>query len=218
MTSTSSTPSGSAEPSEGGVAYPPAPWQMVGQLWLSLFRVPDDVDDLRPAGVHGVAFVSYEEGSPLTYSELLVARPVAAPGSGRRVSISDIWVDSPASVAGGRALWAIPKGLCDFRLETSRTGPLSRTEWAASLGNRPIARARFTDVSRAAPRVPFKGGTWQPPIDDHTEPATATLRGSAKALPCRASWEFASDGPLGWLAGRRPLVSFRMASFRMSFG
>src|ERR1044072_5047542 len=80
------------------VAYPAAPWQMVGSLWLSLFKLKQDVDELRPAGIYGAAFVSYEEGSPLTYSELLVARPVKSDEHGRRVSITDIWVDSPASV------------------------------------------------------------------------------------------------------------------------
>ncbi|WP_121258088.1 acetoacetate decarboxylase family protein [Nocardioides ferulae] len=199
-------------------AYPPAPWRMVGQLWLSLFRVPDPVDELRPAGVYGVAWVSYEPGSPLTYSELLVARPVRSAQHGRRVSITDIWVDSPASVAGGRELWAIPKDLCDFTLESDYRGPLAHTEWSASAQRRPIAEARFTDVSRAAPRVPFKGGTWQPGIAE-TDGAerTAELTGSARSLPCRGSWEFAADGPLGWLRGRRQLASFRMSGFRMSF-
>ena len=116
--------------------YPAAPWRMVGQLWLSVFRLREAVDPAlvpggRPAGIYGVAFVSYEPGSPLTYSELLVARAVPGPGRGRRVSITDIWVDSPASMAGGRELWAIPKGLCDFDLESSHTGPLTRTEWSA---------------------------------------------------------------------------------------
>ncbi|WP_205471021.1 acetoacetate decarboxylase family protein [Nocardioides sp. SYSU D00038] len=200
------------------VAYPDAPWRMVGQLWLSLFRVPQPVDGLRPAGIYGAAFVSYEEGSPLTYSELLVARPLRTDDAGRRVTITDIWVDSPASVAGGRALWAIPKGLCDFTLESERTGPYTSTEWGASLERRPIAHARFRDVSRGMLRAPFKGGTWQPPVDGHTRPATATLQGSAKALPCWGRWDFAADGPLGFLHGRRALASFRMADFRMSFG
>ena len=125
---------------------------MAGQLWLSLFRLARPVDDLRPSGVYGAAFVSYEPGSPLTYSELLVARPIPVPGRrGRRASIpgsswarsarveiTDIWVDSPASVAGGRELWAIPKGLCDFDLDTVRRGPLSTTDWSASRGRRPI--------------------------------------------------------------------------------
>jgi len=198
------------------MGYPEAPWEMVGQLWLSLFRVRGVPD--RPDGVHGAAFVSYEPGSVLTYSELLVAHPVRTDEHGRRVSISDIWVDSPESMDGGRELWAIPKDLCDFTLETSHTGPLSRTEWSASLERRPIASASFTDVSRAAPRLPFKGGTWQPPIEPEGAEKTAALTGSSKTLPCRARWEFAPDGPLGWLDGHRPVASFRMAHFRMSFG
>jgi hypothetical protein len=201
------------------VSYPAAPWQMVGSLWLTLFKVREPVDELRPAGVYGAAFVSYEEGSPLTYSEFLVARPISTDQDGRRVTITDIWVDSPASVAGGRELWAIPKGLCDFSLESSHTGPVTTTEWSARLGRTPIASARFRDISRAALRLPFKGGTWQPGIED-TDGAerTATLRGSSKALPARAHWDISADGPLGWLAGARQLASFRQAAFRMSFG
>jgi acetoacetate decarboxylase len=169
--------------------------------------------------VYGAAFVSYEEGSPLTYFELLVARPIATAGHGRRVTITDIWVDSPASVAGGRELWAIPKGLCDFSLDTSHTGPVTTTEWTARLDRTPIASARFRDVSRAAPRVRFRGGTWQPGIEDTGgAERTATLQGSARVLPARAQWEINPDGPLGWLDAARQLASFRQAAFRMSFG
>lgn len=198
--------------------YPPAPWRMVGQLWMSLFRLREGVDQQRPAGVYGAAFVSYEPGSPLTYSELLVARPLRTSGH-RRVSITDIWVDSPASRAGGRELWAIPKEPCDFDLETEHRGPLSTTDWSASLGRRSIASATFTDVSRAAPRLPFRGATWQPGVDDTgCEERTAPLRGSARMLPCRGRWDFAADGPLAWLRDARPVGSLRMADARMSFG
>ena len=201
------------------VAYPAAPWQMVGSLWLSLFRLKQDVDELRPAGVYGAAFVSYEEGSPLTYSELLVARSIRSGEHKRRVTITDIWVDSPASVAGGRELWAIPKGLCDFTLESSYRGPITTTEWSAGIDRRPVASARFTDVSRLAPRLPFKGGTWQPGIDDtNGEERTATLRGSSKTLPARGHWDFDANGPLAFLRGARQLASFRQAAFTMSFG
>lgn len=206
-------------PAEEQATYPPAPWQMVGQLFCSLLHLREDVDAARPAGLYGAAFVSYEPGSPLTYSELLVARPVRSDRHGRRVEITDIWVDSPASMAGGRELWAIPKGLCDFTLDATRTGPLSRTEWSASLERRPIARARFTDVSRGGLRLPFRAGTLQPGIaDTGGEERTATMAGTAKALPCRGTWELAADGPLGWLRAARPVASFRMADFRMSFG
>ena len=207
-----------APPPYEKVAYPAAPWNMVGSLWLSLFRVKQDVDETRPAGVYGAAFVSYEEGSPLTYSELLVARQVGSGQHARRVTITDIWVDSRASVAGGRELWAIPKGLCDFTLDSAYRGPITTTQWSANIDRQPVASARFTDVSRLAPRLPFKGGTWQPALPEGGGEKTANLSGSSKALPCRGSWDFDPNGPLAWLRGARQLASFRQSDFRMSFG
>lgn len=197
--------------------YPPAPWHMHGQLWSSLFWVrPGEVASAaHPPGTYGVALVRYEEPSPLTYGELLVAHPVREPVRG--VSIDQIWVDSVASMAGGRELWAIPKELCDFSFETTRTGPLTRTSWSASFERRPVVDADFTDLSRAAPRLPFRGTTWQPGLDGGAA-RTAALRGSSRTLPCRARWSFAQDGPLGWLAGRRPVASLRMVDFSMTFG
>lgn len=206
-------------PYDDTVAYPATPWQMVGSLWLSVFRLGRDVDETRRKGVYGAAFVSYTEGSPLTYSELLVARALPrSAGKGRTVSITDIWVDSPASVAGGRELWAIPKGLCDFDLETGHRGPLSTTDWSASRERRPIASASFRDVSRAAPRLPFKGSTWQPELPEGGGEKGAVLQGSSRALPARARWEFDAEGPLAFMRDARQLSSFRMAKFRMSFG
>lgn len=200
-------------------AYPDAPWAMHGQLFLTLFRLSQPVDALRPAGIYGAAFVRYQEPSPLTYGELLVARPVKTPVRG--VTITDIWVDSPASVVGGRELWAIPKGLCAFT-QRDHAGRVARTEWTATVEGRPVCDARFSDVSRLAPRVPFKGETWQPEITEgigaHDGEKTATLAGSSKTLPARASWTFAPSGPLAWLRGARQLGSARMADFQMSFG
>ena len=92
-------------------------------------------------------------------------------------------------------------------------------EWGVTEGRVPIAAATFKDVSRAAIRLPFKGGTWQPGIDDTDgQERTATLQGSSKALPARAQWDINPDGPVGFLAGARQLASFRQADFRMSFG
>ena len=97
------------------MTYPPEPWHLHGQLWLSLFRVRRGEHPDRPPGLYGAALVSYEEPSPLTYSELLVATPV-----GVKAQITDIWVDSPDSRDGGRELWAIPKELA--RLHPCRAG------------------------------------------------------------------------------------------------
>jgi acetoacetate decarboxylase len=201
------------------MTYPPAPWMMHGQLWLSLFRVRAGDHPDRAPGLYGAALVSYEQPSPLTYSELLVARPVKAAG-GRRVNITDIWVDSADSRDGGRDLWAIPKDLCEF--ERTTTGSrVQRTSWSATLSGAPVASARFADVSHLSVRTPFRGSTWQrrPSVSGRAgEEVVADLRGSAKVLPCRGSWEFDAAGPLAWLAGKRPLASFRMADFQLSFG
>jgi len=201
------------------MTYPPAPWKMHGQLWLSLFRVRAGDHPDREPGVYGAALVSYEQPSPLTYSELLVATPVKEAG-GRHVNITDIWVDSPDSRDGGRALWAIPKHLCDFERTTSGQR-VQRTSWSTTLDGTAIASARFTDISGSIPRVPFKGSTWQRRAADEPgadREVVAVLKGSAQAFPCHGSWDFNELGPLAWLAGKRPLASFRMVDFSMLFG
>ena len=205
-----------SSPTSGDISYPDAPWHMTGQLWLSLFKVRKGDHPDREPGVYGVALVKYEEPSPLTYGELLVARPI-----NKAVNITDIWVDSAASMHGGRDLWAIPKDLCDFSLMVSQKGPLTRALWTTELDGVPIATASFSDISRAVPRLPFKGNTWQQrtaPDPRAGEEVTAALVGSSKAAPCRARWDFNPDGALGWLAGKRSLASFRQADFTMSFG
>lgn len=201
------------------MTYPPAPWKMHGQLWMSLFRVRAGDHADREPGVYGAALVSYQTPSPLTYSELLVARPVNRAGA-RRINITDIWVDSQDSLEGGRALWAIPKDLCE--LERTTTGRrVQRTEWSTTLDGTPIATARFVDLTSIVPRTPFKGSTWQRRQGDQggaDREVVAPITGSAKAFPARGSWTFDEQGPLGWLAGKRPLASFRMTDFQMSFG
>jgi acetoacetate decarboxylase len=203
-------------------------------MWLSLFRVRDA--GTHPDGLYGAAWVRYREPSPLTYHELLVARLAAVP-QGRlpdTVTITEIWVDSPDSLEGGRALWAIPKDLADFGLDSSASGPVRRTSWHAALGERRIATARFTDVSALAPPLPFRFRTHQR-RDERTavtgvEPAggraagaagtvvTAPVAGRGRALPARAHWDVAPDGPLAHLAGRRPLASFAVKDFALTFG
>lgn len=200
-----------SSPTSGEVTYPEAPWHMTGQLWLSLFKVRAGDHPDREPGIYGVALVKYQEPSPLTYGEILVARPLNG-----AVNITDIWVDSIQSVHGGRDLWAIPKDLCDFSFTTTARGPVSRTLWTAELDGVPIVTASFTDVSRAVPRLPFKGKTWQQRADG--EEVTAALVGSSKAAPCRSRWDFNPEGALGWLAGKRTIASFRQADFTMSFG
>jgi hypothetical protein len=113
-----------------GVAYPPEPWHLRGSAYASLWRVP--ADEL-PAGclptgagptlllgraVVATAWVLYRTGGVLAYDELLAAVRVRV-GGRACATVTHIWVDHPASAAGGRALWGIPSG-------SPRSGSMAR--------------------------------------------------------------------------------------------
>ena len=188
---------------------------MNAQMWLSIFRVRDTGRPDRPDGTYGAAFVSYEEGSPLTYLELLVARLVDL--KAQQVRITDIWVDSEESLAGGRSLWAIPKDLAKLALDDRRLGPTSHTEFAGHVDGQEVATGQFAALPGAALlRAPFKATTSQ--LREDGSEVVTSMAGSAKTLPALGTWEFAADGPLGFLHGRSPLVSFRLTDLRLTFG
>ena len=195
-------PSSPSSPSGG---YPPSPWSLRGQLFLSLWRLGHRLV--------GTAFVDYQEGSELTYAELLRAAPTRV---GRRlaVTISDIWVDSPASRDGGRELWAIPKGLADFTL---KHGQMFRGEARDEHGR--LASAEFV-VGRGLPgRLPFRSRTAQRRGDgDDLETVLAPMSGTARIRRARARWDFPADGPFADLRARRPLASVVLEDFVLRFG
>lgn len=187
---------------------------MRGQMWLSLFPVRTGTP-ARPAGMYGVAFVDYREGSLLTYRELLVARLVRD-GAVPRVRITDIWVDSPASRDGGRSLWAIPKDLAELHVLDRPTGPAARTSCDANIAGSAVAAARFTGARLPAVRMPFRFTVAQQREDG--TPVVTPVSGSSHALPALGRWDFGADGPLSWLHGRTPVASFRLRDFRLTFG
>jgi Acetoacetate decarboxylase (ADC) len=120
-----------ATPSEPGrVSYPPAPWDLTGHLYGSLWlvprreitaNVPNELQIItNPLGQSCAfaGFVEYREGSPLTYHELLAGILVRKKGSARfALHVSHIWVDSVASLYGGRELWGVPKDLAEFKFD-----------------------------------------------------------------------------------------------------
>ena len=182
--------------------YPPSPWSMRGQLYLSLWRVG--------RGLVGTAFVDYQAGSELEYGELLRARPTRA-GRHPSVTITDIWVDSPASRDGGRAMWAIPKGLAAF---SQQHGPVFRGEARDDGGL--LAAAEFTARRRLPGRLPYRLRTRQQRPDGTV--VVAPLSGSAGVRIARASWEFPAQSPFADLRGRRPLLSVVLDEFALRFG
>ncbi|MEJ2888323.1 acetoacetate decarboxylase family protein [Actinomycetospora aeridis] len=201
--------------------YPPEPWTLVGRMDLSMFVVPTETlptatwpDDWRPLALGGrtpvgAAWVEYAPGGVMSYRELLVA-VAGRVGLSVRPHIVAIWVDSPASRDGGRELWGIPKGLATFT--GFDEGAPSMTPEGAE---RPAARAFLRHGPRlpGRPRVGFTlaqdlhGRRWESPV---------TTRAGLGAL--HADWRFDVEGPLQFLAGRRPVVSATLHDFAMLFG
>jgi hypothetical protein len=192
------------------VPFPSPPWVLHGQMWLSIFPVRSSGRPDRPAGLYVAAFVDYQPGSVLTYREVLVAR-LTRSRAVPRIRVTDVWVDSEASRDGGRSLWAIPKELAVLAID-DRRGRVARTTFSGTS----IASAAFTAVPSAAVRTRFAVTTSQP-RDDGSVTETR-MSGSAKTLPCKGSWDFDAAGPLGWMHGRRPVLSLRLTDMRLTFG
>lgn len=197
--------------------YPPEPWDLEGHGYIGLWLVPTRVVPALPAGVRPVsvfgrtlvvtAFVDYLPGGLLPYRELLVA-PVVRQGLRPAISITDIWVDSEASRAGGRELWGIPKEMAEFSLSHSPVSGSARVEGAvvASVEGR---------RGRRGVRPPF-------PV---VAAIVQTLRGAVARTPLRADariqltrLRWRTDGPLAWLTPYRPFLTAAATDFRMRFG
>ena len=209
------------------MTYPPEPWYLGGSLLVSVFRVPTDALPAefaagpapRSIGRHtivGVAFAQYLPGGALAYDELLVATPTLHRGR-PRVTIPQIWVDSPQSLEGGRALWGIPKQLAAFeRSVIRRAGVADAASVSATTDEGPIATLR-SRVGRAL--VP---GMCQVALPILQSTATGGILSHNRVIGrirgLRAAWRFAPDGPLGYLAGRTPVASFALGDASIVFG
>lgn len=114
-----------------GDPYPPAPWQLRGWGFATLqgidtraarrFVPPDcrivPVAPGRTLG--GLVFVSYELGSTLVYRELSVVAALVRVGLRCAFYLPRLYVDSAASLAGGRGIWGVAKQMASFDVSTS---------------------------------------------------------------------------------------------------
>ncbi len=204
--------------------FPPEPWQLGGSMLATVWRVdPREVraqvapflpDGVEPVTLGGraflmTAFVRYEPGSVVSYDELLVA-VVARRGLKPVTTIPQIWVDSPTSVAGGRALWGIPKHLASFDQTWSRT----ITGTATADGTR-LASVRATQGLRLPGwrRVPLPNGHR---LDGRT--TFAEVQALGRLHLARAHWEIPADSPLAWITRGEPSVSLALRDMTIRFG
>jgi hypothetical protein len=199
------------------VDYPTEPWDLRGHGCVSAWLVPSSALPALPPGVRpvtvlgkavvGTAFVAYLPGGLLPYHELLAA-VVVREGRHLGLTITDIWVDSPTSRAGGRELWGIPKELAEFKIEhePSFTGRAC-DGWV-------LAEATVRQLTPGL-RLPF-------PV---TGVVLETLNAALARTPVRArgtiglakgTWRV--GGGLDWLRPHRPFATITARDFELRFG
>ncbi len=204
-----------------GINYPPSPWRLGGTGHMSIWQIPiKDLPIVFPAGVEPVirfgratvvtGWVTYTPGSVLEYNELILIVQVKA--NHRRLgSITHAWVDSPASVAGGRALWGIPKQLGAFELSDSTI-----FEASATANGQAIASFQF----RPGFTLP---GWWRISLPTAQWSESGAIQVTEGHLLARVQlgsgdWTIAAEGPLAFLSGHKPLLNLRFAQMAFSFG
>lgn len=195
------------------VTYPPEPWDLKGLGYVALWLVPTRALPALPPGVRPVSlfgrsvvatgFVDYQPGGLLPYHEFLAA-PLVRHGATIGLSITDIWVDSAASRAGGRELWGIPKELADFEITPSG-------HCVARVDGELVAEARVTP-RRGGLRSPFplRGTIWQ---TLNAALARTPLRATGRVHLAKGSWRVA-----GWLRPYRPFLTIAAVDFGLRFG
>ncbi len=199
-------------------AYPPEPWDLRGLGYVALWLVPTRVlpalpDGVRPVSVLGksvvaTGFVDYQPGGLLPYHEFLAA-PLVYRGVVPGLSITDIWVDSAVSKAGGRALWGIPKDMAEFEMTHEPV-----FHGTARVHGEVVAEARVKAGSAGLRLpIPLRGTIWQT-LNDAL--ARTPLRATGRVHLARGNWRV--GGPLGWLSPYRPFVTIAAVDFGLRFG
>ncbi len=197
------------------MGYPPEPWSLQGQMFVSVWAIrardlppiPSELDGsvttvkVGTRAFIGGVWVDYQPGGDMAYRELMAAVLMRA-GLRPRVTITNIWVDSEDSRDGGRALWGIPKELATFTFTDTAAE-------ADGIGEATLHRYR--------PRVRMPIG-FRVTQELDGKPLTTPIRATARCAMAKVDWRLDPNGPLGFLAGRRPLLSVAAADFRMRFG
>ncbi len=207
-------------PETSATHYPPAPWVLRGQANFhvlavhsgSLPPVPAGFTPLRIGGfgLVVVGWVDYQGGSILRYGELLAAVAGRWAG-GVSATVTHMWVDSPASRAGGRALWGYPKQLASFELAINPSG----TARACDPDGAELARGTFAALITSPGRISVRGGTVQP-LDGRLAAVRAVFR-SRPALG-RGAISAPPESPLAFVNDARTLLRLGLRDFEFTFG
>lgn len=196
--------------------YPPAPWHTHGRAFLQpyLVRAADVAlpDGFRPVAIAGrcigiLGLIEYVAPSPLTYAELAWMPCMVSAGGIRGYYVAKMYVDSPASLAAGRELWALPKQLARFEIG----------EREASVDTEDGAHVELA-LARRGPAVPLRAGTGT--VQDGGADLVR-FRGTGSARACSGGITVhAAEGVESWTgfatARRLPGIGVALSRFEIT--
>ena len=200
-------------------SYPPAPWTLRG--WGVATVQPVDIAAARrvaPPGAHvvpvwpgktlgGLLFLGYGSGSTLQYNELNIVAGLVRFGGRLAFWLPRLYVDSAASLAGGRAIWGAPKALAGFTFATEKTH--TTVEVAIDAGT--FCRLRFRAHARGLPlTVPLPAVG----LRDRTLVAF-TGKLTSRFAPVRVDVTMAAAAEFAGLQLDRPLLGLRCDALRL---
>ena len=222
--------------------HPPEPWHLRGDMYTALWLVPGrDLptwplpEGARAVSVSGrrllVTFWVDYTGGDLAYRELLVA-VVVRHGVRLAATAVQVWVDDERSLSGGRRLWALPKEPAVFTFTplpparhhlgglhatVTASGPVGGMDFASGPARQePHASVVSRDLLRLPLRVPVRAHLLQP-RGDGTD-CRVPLRLAGRPSVSRLRMRVRRDGPLAYLAGRRPIAAASLRDFRFTVG
>ncbi|MFJ8692332.1 acetoacetate decarboxylase family protein [Streptomyces roseolilacinus] len=214
-------------------SYPPPPWYLRGTMHAALWQVhehrlprwplPAGVRPLRLGRRCGVVtfWVDYRPGGTLAYRELLVALAVRRGGSVGACAV-EAWVDDSRSLAGGRALWDIPKRPAAFLFDRSAPSLPSTAMLTGRApepsGKGPAVTALHRPLVRLPGRLPLRARLFQPALDRRRGPCEVPLRVSGTVWLTRTRLRTAPGAPLDYLTGLRPLAACSLRDFDFTIG
>jgi hypothetical protein len=177
----------------------PAPWRLTGSGYILLL-----------GGIGTVMAVRYTSSGVGPYDELLCIPRLLPP-----YTISRIYVSTEASVASGRANWAIPKERADFVIARAGDADVVRVADAAG----PIAELR---LRAAGPSLPISTAPLPPPLrtlaqqlDGRRLLTTPSGRGRARPARLLSAWSDPARFPA--LSGARALAAVGVDDFVLRF-
>lgn len=196
--------------------YPAAPWHTHGHAYVQPFLVDAKTLALpagfRPVTVAGrcvgvLAFVEYVAPSPLVYAELAWMPCLVSASGARGYYVANMYVDSEASLAGGREIWALPKQLATFAINGDR----------ASVDTEDGAHVEL-ELVRRGPAISLRAGAGT--VQDGGEDIVR-FRGSGKARIAsgglRVHAAQGMDAWIGWHGARRmPALGAALTSFEIT--